>query len=413
MDLVKKIWLLIHSSLKAQKEPVSVFETSRHTLTNSKYIYMSMMLGIINPLYSIRSCTNRSGFLWIKKGVAALILVFTLSTHGSAGNPDRQGEAGAGELLLIPWAKSAGMNNIATSMIRGIESMRLNVAGLSGIQGTDVALGHTRYLQGTDININALGVGQRVGKNSVLALSLVAMDFGEIDITTVDQPEGIGATYSPNFFNLGVGYAYTYENKISVGFALRLISQSISDLSAMGVALDAGVQYVNGPQDNFKFGVSIRNIGTPMRFGGEGLATRSDNPTGSPTYELTYDQRAASFELPSLLNIGLSYDFYMQTIHRLSLVGNFTSHSFSRDEVGAGMEYSYRDLLYVRGGYKVQVGNTATGSSAQSVYEGLSVGMGIYMPLGREVEKKLGIDYAYRTTHPWNGTHNLTLTLRL
>jgi len=349
----------------------------------------------------------------IVRNFAALLIFLLVASQAYSGNPDRQGESGAGELLLIPWAKSAGMNNIATSMIRGIESLRLNVAGLSGVQNTEVALAHTRYLVGTDININALGVAQRMNKNSVLALSLVAMDFGEIDITTVDQPEGIGATYSPNFFNLGLGYSYTYENKISVGFALRLISESISDLSALGVALDAGVQYVSGPRENFKFGVSIRNVGTPMRFGGEGLATRSDNPSGSPAYELTYDQRAANFELPSLLNIGLSYDFYLQTIHRLSLVGNFTSHSFSRDDVGAGLEYSYNDLLILRGAYKVHVGKTALGSSDQSVYEGLSLGLGLYVPLNKADKKKLGIDYAYRTTHVWNGTHNLTLTLRL
>lgn len=340
----------------------------------------------------------------------ALVLLAQL---GFAGNPDRQGEAGAGELLLIPWAKSAGMNNIATSMIRGIESLRLNVAGLSGVQTTDVALAHTRYLSGTDININALGVAQRLGKNSVLGLSLVAMDFGEIDITTVDQPEGIGATYSPNFFNLGIGYAYTYANRISVGFVLRLISESIADLSAFGVALDAGVQYVTGPRDNFKFGVSVRNVGTPMRFGGEGLSTRSENPHGSPSYELTYNQRAASFELPSLLNIGLSYDFYVQSVNRLTVLGNFTSHSFARDEVGVGLEYSYKEHLYFRGSYKVEVGQAAVGSSERSVYEGLSMGMGMYAPLNKDKGQKLGIDYAYRPTHPWNGTHNLTLTLRL
>lgn len=331
----------------------------------------------------------------------------------SAGNPDRQGESGAGELLLIPWAKSAGMNNIATSMISGIESMRLNVAGLAGVHGTEVALAHARYLVGTDINMNALGIAQRISENSVLAFTLMAMDFGEIDITTTDQPEGIGATYSPNFFNIGVGYAYKYENKISVGFALRLISESISDLSAFGVALDAGVQYVNGPQDNFKFGVSIRNVGTPMRFGGEGLATRGENPEGKPSYELTYDHRSASFELPSLLNIGLSYDFYMATVNRLSVVGNFTSHSFTRDDLGAGLEYSFHEILQLRASYKIQIGKTAKGSSTGSVYEGLSMGLGLNIPFGRDDRQKLGIDYAYRTTQPWNGTHNLTLKLSI
>lgn len=330
-----------------------------------------------------------------------------------AGNPDRQGESGAAELLLIPWAKSAGMNNIATSMISGIESMRLNVAGLAGVHRTEVALAHARYMVGTDINMNALGIAQRMGNNSVLGLTLMAMDFGEIDITTTDQPEGIGATYSPNFFNIGLGYAYRYENKISVGAALRLISESIADLSALGVALDAGVQYVSGPKDNFKFGVSIRNVGTPMRFGGEGLATRGENPQGRPSYELTYDQRSAGFDLPSLLNIGLSYDFYAAEVNRISLVGNFTSHSFSRDELGAGLEYSFHDILYLRTSYKIQIGKTAKGSSTQDVYEGLSMGLGLNLPFGRDDRQKLAIDYAYRTSHPWNGTHNLTLKLSI
>ncbi|GAA5225088.1 hypothetical protein GCM10025777_57190 [Membranihabitans marinus] len=332
--------------------------------------------------------------------------------HGYAGNPDRQGEAGAAELLLIPWAKSAGMNNIATAMIKGLESMNLNVAGLSGVNQTDILMGHTKYLVGTDININALGVAQRMGK-SVLAISLTAMDFGAIEVTTTDQPDGIGATYSPNFFNLGIGYSYTYENKISVGVALRVISESTADLSALGVAIDAGVQYVNGPQDNFKFGVSIRNVGTPMKFGGEGLTTRAENPDGQVSYELTYDQRAASFELPSQLNIGMSYDLYWLTVNRFSFVGNFTSNSFSKDEVGLGLEYGYKDLLFLRTAYKVEVGNTATGASAGSVYTGLSAGMGVDIPFGKNQGKKLGIDYAYRTTSPWNGTHNLSLRLNI
>ena len=84
-----------------------------------------------------------------------------------AGNPDRQGEAGAYELLMNPWARSAGLHTISTSMIRGVESLRLNVAGLARINQTEVLASHAEYLQGTGITMNALGVGQRIGKNSV------------------------------------------------------------------------------------------------------------------------------------------------------------------------------------------------------------------------------------------------------
>ena len=34
-----------------------------------------------------------------------------------------------------------------------------------------------------------------------------------------------------------------------------------------GWAIDAGVQYVSGEKDNFKLGISLRNIGSPMQFG--------------------------------------------------------------------------------------------------------------------------------------------------
>jgi len=51
-----------------------------------------------------------------------------------AGNPDRQGEAGANQLLINPWARSAGLHSLNTSYVSGAEAMYLNVAGLSRIQ---------------------------------------------------------------------------------------------------------------------------------------------------------------------------------------------------------------------------------------------------------------------------------------
>ncbi|HNL40275.1 MAG TPA: DUF3308 domain-containing protein, partial [Saprospiraceae bacterium] len=79
-----------------------------------------------------------------------------------AGNPDRQGEEGGKQLLLNPWARSAGLHSLNTSNITGADAMYLNVAGLARINKTQLQLGHTIYLQGADMNINALGFAQRV-----------------------------------------------------------------------------------------------------------------------------------------------------------------------------------------------------------------------------------------------------------
>lgn len=328
-----------------------------------------------------------------------------------AGNPDRQGEAGAYELLMNPWARSAGLHTLTTSNITGVEALQLNVAGLSRINKTEVLIGHSLYLQGTDMRTNAFGLGQRIGKNGAFGLSVMALDFGDIRVTTTDQPEGTGATFSPNFFNLGLSYAHTFENKVSVGITVRGISQSIADVSAFGFAIDAGVQYVTGEQDNFKFGISLRNVGSRMTFGGEGLSIQRPS-SNRGTYDLTFEQRAASFELPSMLNIGLSYDFYPAEENRLTVVGNFTANSFSRDEIGAGLEYSLKENFMLRAAYRYEL--DLENDIEASIYTGLSAGASVEIPLSREKkDTRLGIDYAYRATRLWNGTHNFSVRIAI
>ncbi len=340
--------------------------------------------------------------------VLAIFLAVAFSATSYAGNPDRQGEAGAYELLLNPWARSAGLHSMTTAMIGGVEAMRINVAGLVRIPKTQVLVGHTRYLVGTGVNLNAIGIGQKLGKSGVLGLSLMAMDFGDIPVTTTDLPEGTGATFSPNFFHLGISYAHLFENKVSVGFTIRAISESTADLTAQGVALDAGVQYVTGEQDNFKFGISLRNVGTPMRFGGEGLSFRATNPDGLINYDLSFDQRAASFELPSVLNIGASYDFNIDVRNRLTVLGNFTSNSFSRDALGGGLEYAFNEVFMLRAGYKHELGS-GSDEIINNVYSGFSAGASIEVPFSSDNDTRFAIDYGYRVTNPWSGTHNLTI----
>lgn len=342
--------------------------------------------------------------------ITGILLFDTAPAH--AGNPDRQGEAGAYELLMNPWARSSGLHTLNTSFIRGVEAMRLNVAGMSRIDKTELLVGHTWYLEGTGIALNAFGFSTRVGESGAMGISIMAVDFGDIEVTTTDLPEGTGATYSPNFFNLGFAYANTFENKVSVGFVLRGVSESTADLSAFGLAVDAGVQYVTGVQDNFKFGISIRNVGSPMRFGGEGLSFQGDNPGSQGSYTLTYDQRSAKFELPSVLNIGLSYDFLLNTKNRITPVGNFTSNSFSRDQIGAGLEYSFREMFFLRGGYRYDLGITSDAAD-KNVYSGISAGASIEVPLSKEGSNRFGIDYAFRATNPFNGTHNISIRFSL
>ncbi|NDC72211.1 MAG: hypothetical protein EBZ62_01975 [Sphingobacteriia bacterium] len=117
----------------------------------------------------------------------------------------------------MPWARQAGWYGVNSANVRGLEAERLNVAGLALGGKTELYFSRTNWLVGSDIYMNAFGIAQRVDESSVLALSV---------------------------------------------------------MSASGVAFDAGIQYITGPDDRIKFGISLRNVGTPISFSGDGLAAR-------------------------------------------------------------------------------------------------------------------------------------------
>ncbi|MCB0661273.1 MAG: PorV/PorQ family protein [Saprospiraceae bacterium] len=336
-----------------------------------------------------------------------------------AGNPDRQGEAGAYELLMNPWARSAGLHTMNTASISGVEALRLNPAGLVRINKTELVFGHTQYLKGTDITFNAFGLSQKVGKSSAFGVSIMAVNFGDILETTVDQPEGTGGTFTPSWFNIGLSYAHMFENKVTVGLTFRAVSESTSQVSAFGFAIDAGVQYVTGPQDNVKFGISLRNIGSPMTFEGQGLSesltppSSEGNVPGLAGYQLSYFTRSQDFELPSALNIGLSYDFLFGKNMRLTALGNFTSNSFSRDQIGGGLEFSLNDMFMLRGAYRYEVGANQGTVDDAPIYSGPSAGVTVQVPTKKGSENKVGIDYAYRLTKLFNGTHNISVRFNM
>lgn len=337
----------------------------------------------------------------------ALLLVVVMDVK--AGNPDRQGEAGAYELLMNPWARSSGFHTLNTASIRGVESMRLNVSGLSFIDNTQLVFARANYLQGSEIFMNSAGLAQRVSKNGVLGLSIMSLDFGDIMVTTVNQPEGTGGQFSPNFTNIGFSYAHLFANKISVGATFRVVSESTTNISATGIALDAGIQYTN---ENVRLGISLRNIGTPMVYRGQGTDVTVTAPNGSNI--MTLSQRSARFEMPSVLNIGAAYDIPVNEELKVSAVANFTSNSFSRDEIGGGVEVSFRNMFAIRGGYRYELGQNNTSQIESALYSGLAGGFSIEVPTNKKKpENKFGIDYSYRHTNVYQGTHNLGVRLSL
>lgn len=347
------------------------------------------------------------------------ICAIGMSFNSFAGNKDRSGQAGAPEMLLNPWARSTGLFGMNTATIGGIEAMKNNIAGLAQDSSTEIGISHGIYLTGTSISINDIAIAQKLGSSGVLGINIMTMGFGDIPVTSYNAPEGYG-TYHPQFLNAQLGFAKQFSTHINAGLAATYVSEQINNINAIGLAFDAGVQYVTGKRDNFHFGITLRNIGTNMRFSGSGFSINADQPESNPTFAVTATYPSDKFEMPTYLNIGLAYDLYLDEhhtgksgdpMHRLSLIGDFTSNSFNNDYLGGGVEYGFRNLFMLRGAYRWEK-NIGNPTLSTTMYTGLALGATIQYRIGGEKAPMLAFDYSYRPTQrPANGVHMISLRL--
>ncbi|MBE0661589.1 MAG: PorV/PorQ family protein [Bacteroidales bacterium] len=345
--------------------------------------------------------------LYILAGLLTIALLLPVNDIW-AGNKDRAGEAGASELLINPWARSSGWGGANTASVRGLEAMFGNVAGIAFTNGTELIFSNTQWLQGSEISINSFGFTQKVSETGVLGVTIMSMRFGDIPITTVAIPEGGIGTFAPSYMNIGISYAKAFSNSIYGGFNLKIISQSIADMSSQGVAIDAGIQYVTGDLENIKFGITLKNIGPTMHFTGDGLAIRTLLP--GQDNQFTVEQRSAEYEMPSQLIIGAAYDFLISEDHTLTFAGNFISNSFFKDQFSGGLQYALRNYLMLRAGYTYEDGITDK-AERTTAFTGPSAGLTVQVPLNKEKGSIFAVDYSYRDTDPWSGTHSISARL--
>jgi hypothetical protein len=347
----------------------------------------------------------------------SLSAVMVISIVGKSGNPERRGQAGASQLLINPYARNSGMVGSNSAKVRGLEAQFLNIAGTAFTRKTEVIFNRSNWLQGTDIYINSFGLTQGIGETGTIGLGVVAINAGKIDITTEEQPEGGLGTYSPTFYNISLSYAKMFSDNIFGGINFKIINEQIPNVSAKGIAIDAGIQYHTGKNDQIHIGIALKNWGPKMRYQGDGLTRQTTVSYGS-NYELSVNNRSGAFELPALVNIGASYDLYLtkdssgvSKKHRLSLNGTYTSNSFTNDNFLFGLEYGWKDMLMFRAGYYAEKGILKT-ETRQTVFTGPAAGVTFEIPVN-DKKSTVGFDYSYRMTNPFGGTHTFGLRLNL
>jgi len=352
----------------------------------------------------------------MKLRILNIVSIALLSGSVYAGNPDRGGQASAGQLVVNGWGRSSGMGWASQSSIKGLESMYMNIGGLANTPKTEVIFCRTNWLSGSGINISNFGIAQNLGNDNTLGLSISSFDFGEIPITTVEQPNGGLGTYSPRFTNLGLGYGRKFTQRITGGVLLRVFSENAYNLRLQGVAFDAGIQYKTTfkNEDDTHFGVSIKNIGPDVKYSGDGISIKTINPQNDQ--EVTVNQRVAKFNIPALINIGGAYDIKLDkaeetNFNKLTTAINFTYNAFSLNQLTLGLEYSYKSMFMVRGGYGYEKGINKY-ETRRTALNGIMGGISVELPFGKN-GNKFAVDYSYRDSRPFSGSHSFGVKMSL
>ena len=322
--------------------------------------------------------------------------------------------------MVNPWARTTGWGEAGVACVTGYESMHLNVAGLAFTKKLEVGFNNSQYLVGTGLQVNAAALAIRVGENSVLGAMVNVYNWGEIEKTN------------------------------------EMLNEHTDNIKSSGFAIDAGIQYITGfgkykdirNRDNIHFGITMKNVGTTMKYTGDGMTFVGFSPTGTL---MSVENRSQEYELPSLIKIGLSYHIRLApkvdeeedvvySNHNLAIALNFTSNSFTKDQFHVGIEYSFMEYLFLRAGYTYEKGLYSV-SDCTTWFNGPSAGITLQAPLKKREGGKsssrlsdgsspkkaiyglnttsvstrpvLAIDYSYRFTNIMGGVHTFGLRVTM
>ncbi len=343
----------------------------------------------------------------MKKIIFYIILIITLISNSLFAGPKNKYGLSAATELMIPVGSistALGGSNLATTS--GLDAIYWNPSGLSNLSTKmgEALFSNQIYL--ADININYFAGAYKLANVGTFAVTVKALDFGDIPVTTTEAPDGTGETYSPTFLNIGLSYARNMTDRISFGTTVKVIYEEISRESASGFAFDFGLQY-NVIGTGLQFGVALKNLGPAMVFSGPDL-DEFYQPFGTPP-GTNAEARAitlADFELPTAFSLGLSYDFRLDKKNNLIVNGTFQNNSFSTDDYNLGLEYNFQKMVYLRGGYMFTQENT---DNDNRIFTGPTFGAGFKYNASSSLN--VGFDYAYRVADKFDANQYFTISL--
>ncbi len=201
-----------------------------------------------------------------------------------------------------------GMGGAFVAVSDDITSAYWNPGGLSRLKSNEFNVNYSDWF--IDTKLSWMGLGVKISENDYASVSIMFLDYGDEQVTTVDSPEGTGQMWDASDMAISLSYAKNLTDRFSIGGSFKYIQQKIWNESASAIAFDVGLLYQTH-FEGFNIGMSIANFGPEMKLDGKDLLRPLDldesyyNNNPVITTELSTD----SWELPLVFSVGVSWSY--------------------------------------------------------------------------------------------------------
>jgi hypothetical protein len=338
----------------------------------------------------------------MKSSYAVVVLALLLSGISADAEAQqsrkKRAQTGMKFLSVATDARSAAMGDAMTAIEQfGGISMFHNPAGMARMETfSNLTFGQVNYIAEIKYNYGTLAIKPANGRFGVFGLSMLYVDYGDIQATIFDGSSETGyrdvGTIRPWGMSFGVGYAKEVSEQFSFGGNVKYVGQS---LGSAVLRVDNGAY----PSEKYQTNVVAYDFGIMYKTGFESLVFAMTARNFSP--EVTYVEEA--FELPLTFKVGLSMDMLDlsnvdQTKHNLVFAVEAERPRDYDEMIKVGAEYLFMKRFALRAGY-----------AFPSDEQGISAGFGLQQTMRNG--RNLGIDYSFTEFGVFNSVHRLSASI--
>ena len=321
------------------------------------------------------------------------VLMFSFVLSQEIDPPDavtKVGTSAANWLKIESGVRGISMGGSQVASGSGISGVFYNPASIAFGESSEVYYSKSYYLAG--ISHNTLGYVTKLTFSDYLGLYLFYLDSGEMDVTTVISPDGTGEKFSVLDLSVRFLYGKQLTDRLRIGVALKYFREEIYTAHMQSLVVDVGSNFDTGIY-GFDLGMSVSNFGPEVQYEGDALDVTVDDDIAVSG---KLSKITSKFSVPLTFRIGLSNDVIggdEGSVHRLTLSADGINPIDYTVYGGLGVEYSWRDIAFIRGGTKL-FHDTA----------GMSLGGGLKWSI-------FEIDYAYVNYGILEETHQYGISL--